>query len=164
MAPRKAAQQPAKAAKTKQPAPKVVAPARKTSAPTNAVPRKRAAPAKKASVRRQPKPAAVPSPTPEEVEALGFGRNRQAAEATIAALRSAGRLEPVDSARIAAFQVLADQVDKYPTADSLWREYRMAEGRLREVQNGDDGLAELLRSMSTPVGDAEDVHQEDPRT
>jgi len=84
-------------------------------------------------------------------------RNRIAADATITALRSAGRLELIDSARIAMLQTLADGVDADPVNASLWREYRAAETALREVtDDGTDELAEILSRLSTPVGDAED--------
>jgi hypothetical protein len=85
------------------------------------------------------------------------GRNREAADATIAALRSAGRLESIDSARVATFQTLADAVDADPVNASLWREYRAAESTLREVNDdGNDELTEILGRLSTPTGDAED--------
>jgi len=79
------------------------------------------------------------------------GRNRIAADATIDALRAAGRLESIDSARIATFQTLADAVDADPVNASLWREYRAAESTLREVNDdGNDELAEILGRLSTP--------------
>ena len=85
------------------------------------------------------------------------GRNREAAEQTIAALRSAGRLELIDSARIAMLQTLADGVDADPMSATLWREYRAAESTLREVNDdGNDELTEILGRLSTPRGDAED--------
>ena len=85
------------------------------------------------------------------------GRNRNAADATITALRSAGRLELIDSARISMLQTLADGVDADPMNASLWREYRAAETALREItDDGTDELAEILSRLSTPVGDAED--------
>jgi len=85
------------------------------------------------------------------------GRNRNAADATITALRSAGRLELIDSARISMLQTLADGVDADPMNASLWREYRAAETALREVtDDGNDELTEILGRLSTPMGDAED--------
>ena len=85
------------------------------------------------------------------------GRNRIAADATIAALRSAGRLELIDSARISMLQTLADGVDADPVNATLWREYRAAETALREVtDDGNDELTEILGRLSTPMGDAED--------
>lgn len=81
------------------------------------------------------------------------GRNRQAIEQTIAALRSAGRLESVDNARIAICQSLADAVDSDPNNASLWREYRAAEAVLRaaDVETQDE-FASLLASLSAQVG------------
>jgi hypothetical protein len=88
------------------------------------------------------------------------GRNRIAADATITALRSAGRLELIDSARIAMLQTLADGVDADPVNATLWREYRAAETALREVtDDGTDELAEILSRLSTAVGDAEDKNR-----
>ena len=85
------------------------------------------------------------------------GRNRIAADATITALRSAGRLELIDSARISMLQTLADGVDADPVNATLWREYRAAETALREItDDGTDELAEILSRLSTPMGDAED--------
>jgi hypothetical protein len=91
-------------------------------------------------------------------------RNRSAAEATIAALRSAGRLELIDSARIATLQTLADAVDADPVNASLWREYRAAESALREVHDdGNAELAEILERLSTPMVDATDAGTPKPR-
>jgi hypothetical protein len=83
-----------------------------------------------------------------------WGRNRTAVEETVEALMAAGRLEGVDSARVAMVRALADAVDADPTNASLWREYRAAEVSLREVgENDDDGFKELLESLSSSVGD-----------
>ena len=85
-----------------------------------------------------------------------LGRNRTAAEATISALREIGRLETVDSARIAALQALADAVDADGANASLWREYRAAEASLREVHDdGTDEIATLIEALSPKVGDQE---------
>jgi hypothetical protein len=92
------------------------------------------------------------------------GRNRLAAEATITALRAAGRLELIDSARIATLQTLADAVDADPVNASLWREYRAAESTLREVNDdGNDELAEILGRLSTPMVDPADARPPKPR-
>ena len=86
-----------------------------------------------------------------------YGRNRSAVEEMLFALESLGRLEGVDSARVAMVRALADAVDQDPTNASLWREYRAAEQSLREVgDNGDDGFKELLESLSSAVGDKAD--------
>jgi len=82
-----------------------------------------------------------------------YGRNRTAIEEMLAALTDAGRLENVDSARVAMVRALADAVDQDPTNASLWREYRAAEISLREVGvSDDDGFKELLESLSSEVG------------
>ena len=87
-----------------------------------------------------------------------WGRNRTAVEETVEALMAAGRLEGVDSARVAMVRALADAVDADPTNASLWREYRAAEISLREVgQVDDDGFKELLESLSSSVGDKADA-------
>ena len=86
-----------------------------------------------------------------------WGRNRSAVEETIEAMTVAGRLEGVDSARVAMVRALADAVDADPTNASLWREYRAAEISLREVgQDDGDGFKELLESLSSAVGDKAD--------
>lgn len=84
------------------------------------------------------------------------GTNLQAAESTIAALGSAGRLEQIDDARITAFLNLARAVDADPGNASLWREYRQAEAALREDHDGGaDAFAELLAELrGTPLGDS----------
>jgi hypothetical protein len=83
-----------------------------------------------------------------------YGRNRKAIEKTIEAMTALGRLDGVDSARVAMVRALADAVDADPTNASLWREYRAAEVSLREVgDNDDDGFKELLESLSSSVGD-----------
>jgi hypothetical protein len=80
--------------------------------------------------------------------------NQGAAEATIRALRQAGRLEAVDDALVAGFRTIAAAVDADPGNASLWREYRAFEARLRETgDHVDDDLADVLRAMSAPVGD-----------
>lgn len=82
------------------------------------------------------------------------GRNRTAIETTIEALRQVGRLEPVDAARVALAQALADAVDADPSNASLWREYRAAESALREVDDSNqDDFALLLDALSAEVGD-----------
>ena len=81
------------------------------------------------------------------------GRNRLAIEQTIDALRTAGRLESVDNARIAICQSLADSVDSDPNNASLWREYRAAEAALRAANDQtQDEFTSLLASLSAEVG------------
>jgi hypothetical protein len=92
------------------------------------------------------------------------GRNRQAAEETIAAMRSTGRLEPIDSVRIVTLQALADAVDADTGNASLWREYRAADATLREVPDvPDDELTQILGRLSTPLGDETDAGAPNPR-
>ena len=85
-----------------------------------------------------------------------YGRNRTAVESMLVSMRDAGRLENVDSARVAMVQALADAVDQDPTNASLWREYRAAEASLREnTAHDQDDFQELLASLSAEVRDAE---------
>ena len=84
---------------------------------------------------------------------IQYGRNRLAIEQTIEALRTAGRLEKVDNARIAICQSLADSVDSDPSNASLWREYRAAESALRAANDQtQDEFTTLLASLSAEVG------------
>lgn len=84
-----------------------------------------------------------------------YGRNRGAVEEMVDALRTTGRLEAVDAARVTAAQALADAVDTEPTNASLWREYRAALETLRQANDGGtDEFAALLDSLSAEVGDA----------
>ena len=110
-----------------------------------------------ATPRRQPaakkvtKKVAVPR---RKAANPAHGTNRRAAEATIDALRAAGRLETIDSARVTMLQTLADAVDKDAANASLWREYRAAETALREVSDDDtDDFASLLSQLSAKVVD-----------
>lgn len=81
------------------------------------------------------------------------GRNRQAIEQTLTALRLAGRLEQVNSAQIAMCQSLADAVDLDPDNASLWREYRAAEASLRATDdNTKDEFTALLADLSAQMG------------
>lgn len=93
-----------------------------------------------------------PSAPPPEQPIPPYGRNRIAAEATLAALREESRLEQVDEARVAAFRSLADMVDTYPTEAPLWREMRIVESALREVHDDTDAFAQLLENLRTEVG------------
>ncbi len=106
-------------------------------------------------------PARPPTPPPPDPT---HGRNRAAAEATIAVLRDAGHLNPVDSARIATLQALADAVDADPDNASLWREYRAAEASLREVHDEtDEELPGLIAGLSTPVGNPPNARKANAR-
>lgn len=92
------------------------------------------------------------------VKAPAFGRNRSAVELTVAALQELGRVEKVDSARVAAAQALADAVDADPGNASLWREYRAALESLRQVgDGGSDEFGKLLASLSSEILDQENT-------
>jgi len=74
----------------------------------------------------------------------------------VEALRSAGRLENVDRARVQIALHLAQMVDDYPENVGLWQQYRAAEQLLREVTNDDsDGLTDLFRAFDAEVRNAE---------
>lgn len=86
------------------------------------------------------------------------GRNRQAVEDMVAALRAKGQMDAVDSARLVAAQALADAVDSEPTNASLWREYRAALETLRQAgDHGTDEFAALLAGLSAEVGDTKNT-------
>jgi len=74
----------------------------------------------------------------------------------VEALRSAGRLENVDRARVQIALHLAQMVDDHPENVGLWQQYRAAEQLLREVTNDDgDGIADLFRAFDAEVRNAE---------
>jgi hypothetical protein len=92
------------------------------------------------------------------------GRNRQAVEDMVAALRAKGQMDAVDAARLVAAQALADAVDSEPTNASLWREYRAALETLRQAgDNGTDEFAALLAGLSAEVGDSSGSRAENTR-
>ena len=94
------------------------------------------------------------------------GRNRKAVDATIAALRSLGRLEPVDDALIVAARSLADAVDAEPGHASLWREYRSALSDLRGAGGSDetdDEFESVLAALRPQVGDGAEPGEAKPR-
>lgn len=82
----------------------------------------------------------------------GQGPNRTAAEATVAAIRSAGALEQVDEATVAAFLSLASAVDQPDAKADLWREYRAVTAALKEAAAGgsDDDTQAFLITVQTP--------------
>lgn len=98
------------------------------------------------------------------VKQPSHGRNRTAVEETLVALRHAGRLEQVDSARVAIVQSLADAVDADPMNASLWREFRAAESALRITDDHDqDEFGQLLEALSAEVGDSSPAGTVEPR-
>lgn len=101
----------------------------------------------------------------KRVRKPAHGRNRQAVEDMVAALRAKGQMDAVDSARLVAAQALADAVDSEPTNASLWREYRAALETLRQAgDNGTDEFAALLAGLSAEVGDSARSRAEDARS
>jgi hypothetical protein len=85
-------------------------------------------------------------------EFLVVSSNFEAMQKTIAALRTAGRLELVDSALVETARHLARMVDEHPENASLWKEYRAAETTLRSgTQNENDGLAELSQQFDAAL-------------
>ena len=120
------------------------------------LPLKRRSPAKKAPARRVAKgikPSAAVTLTNSEPPApktTNFG----AAEAFIVLLRNQERIADIDQARVTAFLTLAGAVDDDPTNAQLRKEYRLAEEGLRATEDhGTDVFEELLRAMSSQVGD-----------
>jgi len=111
--------------------------------------------AKKATSARSSKPA--PKPV--------YGRNRTAVETTVEALRSTGRLEAMDEARVIAACALADAVDADPTNASLWREYRAAVETLGlATDGGTDEFAALMAGLSAEVGDSKNRRTRESRS
>jgi hypothetical protein len=90
-------------------------------------------------------------------------RNQRAAERTITALRNLGRLEPVDDGTLAALRTVSaalDEVDvaKHPAAVASLARVQLAALKMLRMQADDDSdtLTDLLASVSTSVGDAEE--------
>jgi hypothetical protein len=81
------------------------------------------------------------------------GPQREALERTIEALRTAGRLEDIDDARVQIARGLASAVDAEPDNPTIWREYRAAEKALREEsENHADPFDQLIASIASEVG------------
>lgn len=82
--------------------------------------------------------------------------NVAAVERTIEALHEAGRIEPVDAARIQLLRSLAKAVDEDPLNGSLWRQYFAALDSLMKADDAaDDGLAAAVAALrgAAPLGD-----------
>jgi P27 family predicted phage terminase small subunit len=100
--------------------------------------------------------------TTEAAAAPGRYRNQSAAERTIAALRSGGRIEPVDEATLALVRTVAQGLDcadpegDAPALASLARVQLAALKMLRGQPDDADSLANLLTSLSATLGDAEE--------
>lgn len=77
--------------------------------------------------------------------------NLDAALRVVGALQELGRLEVVDDARVTLFLELARVVDAKPTDAGLWKQYREAEATLRETDDVDDSLTDLLSALRDPA-------------
>lgn len=89
------------------------------------------------------------------------GTNLAAVRSTIAALRTAGRLEQVDDAVVTAAESLALAVDAIPVDARLWGQYQAALRQLQSVgvyDGDDDEIGALVAALR---GDAEVVDPED---
>jgi hypothetical protein len=103
----------------------------------------------------QPKPTKKAQKRAEPREISG---NLEAIDEMIGALRAAGRLETVDSARVQIARRLARAVDENPENVGLWQQYRAAEAVLREVGlNDSNGLEDLFAAFDSAVRDAENA-------
>lgn len=78
--------------------------------------------------------------------------NKEAAERTVAALRSNGALSDLDEATVRAFLSLAEAVDGHDVRADVWREYRAFANALREAaaDGSDDDTTAFLVSIQTP--------------
>jgi hypothetical protein len=109
----------------------------------------------------QPKPNKTPR---KKAEPREISANLEAIDEMIAALKTAGRLERVDSARVQIARRLARAVDENPENVGLWQQYRAAETALRELgNNDDDGLTDLFAAFDAAVRDAENSKPRKPR-
>lgn len=80
-------------------------------------------------------------PEPTDVNTAALSR-------TLDALRAAGRLEPIDAARVQMLRSLAAAVDERPYSDRLWREYREALSEVLDADDAaDDSLAEAVAAI-----------------
>lgn len=91
-------------------------------------------------------------------------RNQRGAEATIAALRTTGRLEPVDEALLALVRTIATALDRIEPDESPAALASLARVQVSAItvlrgRNDDDtdALAALLASLSAEMGDAEEA-------
>jgi len=93
-------------------------------------------------------------------------KNRLATKKTVVAMRAGGRLEPIDSGIVGLASATADLLDA-AIADPDEPTYAVAAlGRLhlatltalvgKEEASVDAGLAEVIATLSTPLGYAED--------
>lgn len=105
-----------------------------------------------------PKKPRKPRQTP------GKGRNVLAIETTIQELKTAGRLNDVDAARVQIALHLARMVDEFPENPTLWREYRTAEKALREEgETYGDPFDQLIRTLSAEMGNEKEQKKKNAR-
>jgi hypothetical protein len=109
----------------------------------------------------------IPSDHAERPRASSSRRNATAIESTISALRRAGRLEPVDSALIAAARTTAaalDRADSPYIAAIVSRAYLDAVGKLLDRElSGPDPIDAFIASLRRPsVGEAQPVVDDRP--
>lgn len=95
----------------------------------------------------------MPRTPPAKPKATG-STNAAAIEITLAALKSAGRLEEVDAARVQALRSIAAALDEHPFNSQMWREYREAiAGLTADDSDRDSSIDDLLDELSTSVRD-----------
>jgi hypothetical protein len=86
------------------------------------------------------------------------GRNHAAFERTLAALRTGGRLEPIDAALVAVGRTLATELDDPDSVSSqtAWAYLAVLKTLRGSADDTDDtvGLADLVAALSAPLGDA----------
>lgn len=90
-----------------------------------------------------------------EFEVGKLGPNRKAADATVRSVKALGHVEPVDTALVVGFQMLAEAVDNDPTNSGLWNQYRAAEVAIRGLGASDsDPFNEFLRAALVDTEDS----------
>jgi len=82
------------------------------------------------------------------------GSNREALEQTIAALQDAGRLERVDSAKLATLRSMANQLDLDTSNSMMFRVYWDSLEALTADGNDDGELDALARRLFSDARDA----------
>ena len=76
------------------------------------------------------------------------GSNVAAIESTLGELERAGRLEPIDAAKVQAVRSMAAALDLNPFNSQMWREYRESLERLTADDSDDGALQALLDELS----------------
>lgn len=83
------------------------------------------------------------------------GEVRAALEETITVLKTMGRIEPIDAARIQILRSMADSLDVKPWNSQMWHEYRDALEAVMADGDDEGELGVLLASLQAPVRDSE---------